>query len=161
MDVVNLGSKVTISYEGTIASGEVFESTKDTEELVFTVGVGSVMLAFEEGVIGMKIGENKEININGDEIFGAYRQELVQTVKKDLFKPGTDFKVGNVLYLTITKDDEDHQVPVSIVEVQDDAIIVDYNHPLAGQPLTYTITIDKIEKSDQKMPFVPDPDHDQ
>ena len=145
MTKVQEGDLVTVVYDGLLDNGEVFESSKDTGPLKFTVGLGTVMDAFEKGVIGMDQGETKEIKVTPQDGFGEQDPELIQTIERNSLGDGIDPQVGMVLGMTLEKDGQSHQVPAMVVEVDGDQVTIDYNHPLSGKSLTYKITVEKNE----------------
>ena len=145
MAKVQEGDLVTVVYDGLLDNGEVFESSKDTGPLKFTVGLGTVMDAFEKGVLGMDQGETKEIKVTPQDGFGEQDPELVQTIERNSLGDGIDPQVGMVLGMTLEKDGQSHQVPAMVVEVDGDQVTIDYNHPLSGKSLTYKITVEKNE----------------
>ena len=142
------GSKVKVDYEGRFESGEIFDTSKHGDHsrpLEFEVGSGQVIPGFDEAVIGMEIGEEKEIVIKPEEAYGFVKQELFQKIPKSQLPPipdGQEVKPGMVL--KIVQDDRTHQIPVKDVDA--DSITLDLNHPLAGKTLIFKITI--IDYSD-------------
>ena len=134
---------VTILYNGQLANGEVFESSKDTGPLSFQIGDQSVMPAFEQAVIGMATGETKTITLSAEEAYGPRREELVIEVPRDTFGP-RELSRGMVLGLTVEQEGKPQQVPATVVAIADTTVTVDFNHPLAGQALTFTLTLQSI-----------------
>ncbi len=146
MQNVKTGNVVTVTYEGFLANGEAFDSSEDSGPMKFQIGVNSVMPGFEKEVLGMTIGESKEINLIPEEAYGPRKEELVHTVPRSMWKKEQEIKPGLVMGLTIEKDGEKHQVPALVTQVENDQVTVDFNHPLAGQQLIYKITLDSIEE---------------
>ena len=152
MSKVQAGDQITVVYDGILENGEIFESSKDTGPLKFIVGLGTVMDAFEKNVIGMEIGETREVTVSSEDVFGEHKPELVQTISHSALGEGIEAQVGMVLGMTIEKDCQSHQVPAMVVKIVGDEITLDYNHPLAGRELTYRITLQKIEIPPQLAP---------
>ena len=144
MSKVQEGDHITVVYEGILDNGEIFESSKDTGPLKFTVGLGTVMDSFEKNVIGMEIGETREIKVSPEDGFGEHKPELVQTIDKSSLGDGIEAQVGMVLGMTVEKDGESHKVPAMVVKIVGNEVTVDYNHPLAGKGLIYKITLQEI-----------------
>jgi FKBP-type peptidyl-prolyl cis-trans isomerase 2 len=134
---------VTVRYEGMLTNGEIFESSEDTGPLEFQLGTNSVMAAFEKAVYGMAVKETRTVTIPPEEAYGPKHQELVYTVERRLFKE-KEINPGMVLGLDINKDGEVHKVPGTVVEADGEKVVVDFNHPLAGQDLVYKITLESI-----------------
>ena len=145
MTKVQEGDLITVVYDGILEDGEVFESSEDTGPLKFTVGLGTVMQAFEKSVVGMEEGETREISVAPEEGFGKHNPDLIQTIKRSSLGDGIEPQVGMVLGMTIEKDGESHQIPAMVTAIKDDEVTVDYNHPLSGKTLTYKITVEKIK----------------
>lgn len=149
--MISKGDKVKVDYEGRLESGEVFDSsTRDgtSTPLEFEVGSGMVIKGFDEGVIGMKEGEEKEIVIEPKEAYGerddARQQEipkssLPQEILDKGLNPGMNLVVQNA---------QGQKMPVLIKEVKDDAIVLDLNHPLAGKKLIFKVKVKEIGKSE-------------
>lgn len=140
------GDILTVTYTGTIAGGEVFESTADSEPLEFTIGDGSVMPAFEEQLIGMGEGESKTFTLAPEQAYGPVNQELIHTVKRRLLPDQENLRVGMVLALNAEHNGQTVKVPATLTALDGDMATVDFNHPLAGQALTYAVTIDAIRR---------------
>ena len=144
MQKVKEGDYVTITYEGTLASGEVFESASEESPFEFALGQKCVFPSFESGIIGMTLGETRTIKVGPEEAYGTRRDELVQTLDRSAFGEKADPQPGMIVGMTMEKDDQNHQVPAMIMAIDGDQITVDYNHPLAGQELHYRITLQTI-----------------
>jgi len=140
------GDSITVTYTGTLPSGEVFDSTGDSAPLEFTIGDGSVMPAFEQRVIGMAEGEQKTFTLSPEEGYGASNPELVHTVRRDILPASDELRVGMVLALSVERDGRTHKVPATLTALSDTEATVDFNHPLAGQPLTFEVTVTAIRR---------------
>ena len=159
MEISKLGDCITVDYQGVLENGDVFESTKQTGELEFTLGKASVMMAFEEGMIGVAIGDTKDIIIKPEDAYGLRQEELIQEVERSVFgDKGAELKTGMILHLTMPKDGKDQQIPATVTGLTDDKVTVDYNHPLAGHTLTYKVTLKAIKEGKSAMVHVPDGD---
>jgi FKBP-type peptidyl-prolyl cis-trans isomerase 2 len=159
MQQAKLGDCITVDYEGYLENGEIFESTKDAGELEFTLGTASVLIGLEEGMIGAAIGETREITISPEDAFGPHQKELIQELDKSVFGArSSELQTGMILHLTMPKDGKDQQIPATVIQLSDDTVTVDYNHPLAGQTLTYKVTLKTIRPGKSPIVHVPDGD---
>jgi FKBP-type peptidyl-prolyl cis-trans isomerase 2 len=149
MQKVKEGDYVTIIYEGTLESGEVFESATEEGPFEFTVGQQCVFPSFESGIIGMAPGETRTIKVSPEEAYGTRREDLIHTLNRSAFSEKTDPQPGMIVGMTMEKDGEKHQVPAMIMAIDGDQITVDYNHPLAGQELLYKITLQTIGEAEE------------
>ena len=139
---VKKNDKVTVEYEGKLETGEVFDSSeKAGKPLDFVVGENHVIKGFEEGIIGMEKGQEKEVVIESKDAYGERKEELMQEVPKDSLPKEQEPKAGMVL-LVSTPDGR--QMPVTITKVTDKGVIIDFNHPLAGKKLIFKIKLLEI-----------------
>lgn len=141
MAQVKSGDKIKVHYHGKLDSGETFDSSAGREPLEFEVGSGQVIKGFDEGVTGMTPGEKKTINIPFAEAYGPKNPEMIIEMPKDRFPKDMEIEVGMPLGMS---DQEGHQFQVTIVEIKDAVVILDANHPLAGQDLTFDLELVEI-----------------
>lgn len=145
MRQVQINDRVSFNYTGRLENGTIFRKTTESEPLVVTIGSHDIPPTLEQALIGMSVGENKVVRLEPDEGYGIRRKDLLQTVDKTVFKGKIDPQMGMILSLKVEKDGQNHQVPATVVEVQDTTIVVDYNHPLAGHNLYYDVTVVAID----------------
>ena len=145
MQRVKPNDNVTVLYEGLLSNGEIFESSKDSGPLSFTVGTGEVMPAFEQAVLDMTENETKTIRIPAADAYGPKNKDLIQTVSPKVFS-GKTIKPGMLVSMPLKKDGAAHKVPALVTKVEKNKITVDFNHPLAGQDLSFTITLKAINQ---------------
>jgi FKBP-type peptidyl-prolyl cis-trans isomerase 2 len=137
--MIQNGSVVTVHYTGKLTNGEEFDSSIGKEPFVFEVGSNQVIPGFENGLIGKSSGEKVSINIPSNEAYGDVREELLMKVSNEQL-PG-NVVVGQQLQGRNGND----MVNVSVVEVNEDHVIIDGNHPLAGKDLIFDIEIIEIQ----------------
>lgn len=141
MSVAKQGDVVHVHYTGKLDSGEVFDSSEGREPLAFTVGGGEVIAGFEVAVTGMQVGESKDVVIPVNEAYGERREELQQTIPRELMQLGTEPQAG----MQVEMHREDGAViPLLITNVDEASITVDANHPLAGEELHFNIQLAAI-----------------
>ena len=138
MAQVKAGDKIKVHYHGKLTSGETFDSSEGRAPLEFEVGSGMVIKGFDDGVTGMIVGEKKTVSIPYDEAYGPRNPEMVIEMPKDKFPKDLDIEVGMPLGMS---DQQGHQFQVTIVEIKEEVVMLDANHPLAGQPLTFEIQL--------------------
>lgn len=139
---VKLNDTVKVHYTGTTISGEIFDSSVDREPLQFTVGEGNLLKDFEDAVLGMQLNESKKINIESVNAYGVVREDLIVRIDKANLGPGIEPELGMELY---SQYPDGSEVVVRIVEIDNESILVDANHPLAGQDLSFDITLVEIQ----------------
>ena len=141
MQQVKKGDKVKVHYHGKLANGETFDSSTGRDPLEFEVGSGMVIKGFDDGVTGMSVGDKKTINIPFDEAYGPRNPDMVIEMPKDKFPKDLDIEVGMPLGMS---DQQGQQFQVTIVEIKDDIVLLDANHPLAGQDLVFDLELVEI-----------------
>lgn len=142
MQQVQHGDKIKVHYHGKLRSGETFDSSNGREPLEFTVGSGQVIKGFDEGVKGMEVGEKKTVEIPVGEAYGEKQQEMIIEFPKDQFPPDMKPEVGMQLMMS---NGSGQQFPVTVAEVREDSVVLDANHPLAGQDLIFDLELVSIE----------------
>ena len=142
MQQVKSGDKVKVHYHGRLKSGETFDSSKGREPLQFQVGSGQVIQGFDKGVTGMSVGEKKTINIPVEEAYGPKNPDMIIDFPKDRLPQDMQLEVGMPLTMS---NGAGQQFQVTVNEVKDDVVILDANHPLAGEDLIFDIELVEIE----------------
>lgn len=138
---IKKGNKIKVEYEGKFENGEVFDSSTHGDHshpLEFEVSSGKVIKGFDDAVIGMKKGEEKEFTLEPEQAYGQPNPELKQDLPKNILPKDQEPKAGMILMMT-TPDRQ--QMPAKILEVKEDKIVIDLNHPLAGKKLNFKIKI--------------------
>jgi peptidylprolyl isomerase len=100
-----------------------------------------VIKGFDDGVTGMIVGEKKTINIPFLEAYGPRNPEMVIDMPKDRFPQDMELEIGMPLVMT---DGQGQQFQVTIVEIKDDVVVLDANHPLAGKDLVFDLELVEI-----------------
>jgi FKBP-type peptidyl-prolyl cis-trans isomerase 2 len=141
MQQVQNGDKVRVHYHGKLRSGETFDSSEGREPLEFTVGSGQVIRGFDEGVKGMQQGEKRTVEIPVQDAYGEKSEEMLIEFPKDQFPPEMQPEVGMQLMMN---NSQGQSFPVTIAEVRDESVLLDANHPLAGQDLIFDLELVEI-----------------
>lgn len=139
--MVEEGKFIVIHYTGTFDDGEVFDTSIDRTPLEFQVGAGMVIPGLDKAVVGMAIGDKKDIHIEADEAYGDYDENRKQSYPLADVKQSFDPQVGMSIGVQL---DNGHQIPATITEVTDTEVIIDMNHPLAGKALNFNIELLEI-----------------
>ena len=128
MNQVTVNSTVKVHYTGKLADGEVFDTSDGKEPIEFTLGQGQLIPGFEKGLIDMKLNEKKTINMTKDDAYGEVNETLIQEVKKTDLPQDMEPKVGMGL---VSKSPDGQEINLMVVEVKEETIVIDGNHPLA------------------------------
>ncbi|MGE0131062.1 MAG: peptidylprolyl isomerase [Blastocatellales bacterium] len=141
MSTVKKGDTVKVHYTGKFATGEVFDSSEGAEPLAFTVGAEQVIPGFDQALVGMQIGETKDVVIEPEQAYGERIEELVQTIDRGQFNlSGVEPEVG----MGIEMQTPQGSIPLVITDLTDTTVTLDANHPLAGEPLHFSLTLVEI-----------------
>lgn len=141
MPTVQKGDTVHVHYTGTLADGSTFDSSAGREPLAFTAGVGQVVPGFDKAVLGMETGETQTVTLPAAEAYGEPDPEQVLTVGRDQIPPGQPLSVGDQLQVGLQGGGA---IQVTVAELDDETVTLDANHPLAGEDLTFEITVVSI-----------------
>jgi peptidylprolyl isomerase len=142
------GDTVRVHYKGTLADGTEFDSSEGREPLEFVVGEGQVIPGFDAAVTSLAIGESTTVTIPAAEAYGEHSDEGMQTFPRDAFPPDADPEVGWAVELGGPNGE---RVPATITEVTDESITLDFNHPLAGEDLTFVIELVEVVDGGPKL----------
>jgi FKBP-type peptidyl-prolyl cis-trans isomerase 2 len=144
MSVVESGDTLQLHFVSKRPDGEIFENTRTEEPITVIIGNKQINPAFEEALIGKTEGDTVTVVLPPEKAYGKYLKRLVLPIKRKKLKLEHAPSPGDV----ITVEVFDRPCRVTVVDVTDTKITVDANHPLAGETLTYEITIVKIIKHD-------------
>lgn len=141
MERVENGNTVVVNYTGRLEDGTIFDSSlnEGREPLKAQLGQGLLIKGFEDGILGMAVGDKKTIEIESKDAYGDIISEMIAEVPKDQIPEGVS--VGEVLQA------EGPMGPVSVrvTEIKDDVVVVDANHPLAGKKLIFDLELVSVE----------------
>ena len=137
--MIKKGDKIKVEYEGKLEDGTVFDSSEKVgKPLEFEVGSGQLIRGFDDAVIGMKKGEEKEVKLKPEDAYGQPNPQLLKKIPKEQLPADKELKPGMILGLSLPNG---AKMPAIIKEVTDKEITLDLNHPLAGKTLTFKIKI--------------------
>ena len=135
-------TRVLVHYTGKLEDGTIFDSTEGEEPLEVTMGTEMVLPKFEEAIQALEVGEKTTVSIDAEEGYGEYQDELLLAMPKDHF-PG-DIPMERGVELTLHSP-EGEEYPAVIVDVEEDTVMIDANHPLAGETLTFEIELVQVD----------------
>ena len=134
------GQNVKVHYKGTLDDGTVFDNSRERNQtLDFEIGKQQLLPDFENAVVGMKVGETKEFKIQ--EGYGPRHAEAVVKVPKSAFPDDFEFVVGGSVQGT---NPQGQMIQATVSAVEDDGVLLDHNHPLAGQDLNFEVELVEI-----------------
>jgi len=136
-DIVENGQVVSMEYKLTV-DGEVLDSSEEAGPLQFLAGYGNIIPGLENEMIGMKIGDSKDVVVTPENGYGEFDDDAFMEVPRSEFPKDMEIEAGIELNLT----DEDGQQQIGRVESFDDsAVRLDFNHPLAGAELHFSVKV--------------------
>jgi peptidylprolyl isomerase len=135
------GDFVAVHYKGRLRDGSIFDSSEGREPLAFELGGGQMIPGFDAAVHGMNIGDSKEAVIPADEAYGSRSEELL--VSFPIAEIPADLNPHVGLQLTLQQPDGT-PLPVVVAAITEEVIVLDANHPLAGQELIFDIELVSI-----------------
>jgi len=142
MDVIKEGDKVSILFEAKLESGETILKTENEKALSLTVGSGEIPITIEKALIDMKIGDSKTITLEPSEAFGPRINELIIELPKEGFGDNSCLDMGSVVVLN---SPQGKKFRGTILKVEEENVTVDFNHPLAGRTLIFSVTVVSID----------------
>ena len=144
MAKVEKGSKIKVHYTGTLNDGNKFDSSHDRgQTLDFEVGTGQMIKGFDEGVIGMEVGETKDLHLQPEDAYGLRKEEAQTEVPKEALPPDLNPQIGETVQgQTI----DGRPILAKVKELHENKVILDLNHPLAGEELNFKVELVEIEK---------------
>jgi FKBP-type peptidyl-prolyl cis-trans isomerase 2 len=141
MKKVESNSTVSVNYTGKLESGEIFDTSlvEGREPLVAQLGQNQLIKGFENGLIDMVVGEKKTVTIESEDAYGPYNDFMVEEVEKEKL-PG-EVEVGTALQA------QTQMGPINFVvkEVKEGTVVLDGNHPLAGQRLIFDLEVVDVQ----------------
>jgi peptidylprolyl isomerase len=158
------GDRVTINFIGTLEDGTVFDTTfpesnpeaacstedcgsddcgccDESGPMELVIGEDDFFTQIEEALVGMAPGEKKTVKIPAEDAFGEYDEDKVFTVPRSEIPDDIYPEVGQELELT---GEDDEVIEVTVIEVDEENITLDANHPLAGEDLSYEVELFEI-----------------
>jgi len=145
LTVVKKGDKIKVEYVGSLEDGTVFDSSENhNEPLEFTVGEGQIIKGFDDAVVGMNVGDEKEISLPPEEAYGEHNPEFVKDMPRNMFPKEQDITPGMVFMVDLQ---DGRKIQVRVNKVSDDSVTIDLNPPLAGKTLKFKIKILEISQN--------------
>ena len=136
------GDFVKVEYEGFLDDGRIFDSTEQHGfPLKLTIGAGVYLDALENALIGMEVDEEKTIHLSPKEAYGEHLNERVETIERKTLPTKKELEEGSLIVLTSSEGEE---TPAKVIDLTETEVTLDFNHPLAGIPLNFRITLLEI-----------------
>ena len=138
MQRAQVGDRVTVHYIGTLDNGRIFDQRDSDEPLSFTLGAGEVFSAMETEIIGMKAGEVKNIYLAAEQAYGLRLDENLLKVSRQMFPADRELRIGQKLKIELGGHE---QRLMRIRNIDEQEVLLDGNHDLAGCDLTFALQL--------------------
>ncbi|MFC1771541.1 peptidylprolyl isomerase [Candidatus Margulisiibacteriota bacterium] len=132
------GDIVSVHYIGKLTNGIVFDTSKDRDPLSFEIGAGQMIPGFENAIIDMEIDQTKELLIPCDQAYGPHKEALISEIPKTSLPPDLDPQIDEQI---VIEDNSGNEIHAIVIEINEDTITLDTNHPLAGEDLIFKIIL--------------------
>jgi FKBP-type peptidyl-prolyl cis-trans isomerase SlyD len=146
---MNIKDKVYVAfdYRLTLDSGEEVDSSPEGQPLAFITGSSQIIPGLEKAMMGMSVGDNLKISIEPEDAYGQINQELFKDVPKKHFPSDAELKPGMIFQTNGPQG----PMACNLKEIKDeDTVIVDFNHPLAGERLHFDVNIVTVREPTAK-----------
>ncbi|MBL8050926.1 MAG: peptidylprolyl isomerase [Anaerolineales bacterium] len=148
IEKVDDGVVVSMEYKLTV-DGEVLDSSDEAGPLQFLAGYGNIIPGLEKEMMGMKIGDSKEVTVQPEDGYGELDDEAFMDVPRSEFP--ADMKLEQGAELHITDEDGEHQAAY-VLSFDDKTVKLDFNHPLAGAVLNFYVKVVALrEPTDEEL----------
>lgn len=140
--ILEPGTKVTLHFALRLPSGEVIDSNFEHEPATFTVGDGNLLPSFEKAIFGLQEGDKQTFVIKAEDSFGQRNPNNLQEVPRAQFRSDIELSEGLMLSFADAKKTE---LPGVVRSFDEDIVVIDFNHPLAGHDILFDVAILHIE----------------
>jgi len=139
--VIEEGSRVSIEYTLKLDDGSTVQSNMGEEPLIYTQGGGQILPALEAELAGLTANDTRKVDLSAEQGYGAIDPQAFETVPLDRIPP----EARNVGAVLMAQNSTGDQRPVRVVEVREQDVVLDLNHPLAGQALHFDVKVVGVE----------------
>ncbi len=136
--MIKEGTVVSLAYTLTDNAGEELDKADKNEPFEYLHGVGQIVPGLEKALAGLTVGAKKKVQVTPEEGYGTVEEQLRTTASRKQFPPGADMQVGVRFAAEVAPG---QQVVFTVVDVKDDDIMLDGNHPLAGVTLNFDVEV--------------------
>ena len=145
MAAIKKGDTVRIHYTGTLSDGTVFDSSAGKDPLEFQVGVGHVIAGLDAALMGMNVGEKKVVDIASDDAYGPVREGGRQEFPRSMIPDTVPLEAGGQLQM---QTQDGRVILMQVLSFDDETVVADANHPLAGKDLTFDFEVVSLLEGD-------------
>ena len=136
---IQTGTSVTLHFSIALENGHIVDSNFEGNPATFSVGDGNLLPGFESSLLGLEVGDEREFIIPPENAFGQHNTQNVQSVDRGNFDE-SDLEIGSILSL----QNGDGELPGVIIALEENLVMVDFNHPLSGKNIVFQVKIVEI-----------------
>ena len=148
---INPNAVVGVSYQLKLSNGELADEATSEQPLLFIHGIGQTLPDFDSNLSGLSIGDNFEFTLTAEQGYGEHNPNYVVDLEKQIFEgpdvPEDLLTVGNMLPM---QDQEGNPMDGTVMEIGDETVKMDFNHPLAGEALNFKGSVVAIRDASQE-----------
>ncbi|MCM4163214.1 MULTISPECIES: peptidylprolyl isomerase [unclassified Arenibacter] len=138
MGRVKENDTVKVHYTGKLNNGQIFDSSLERDPIEVTLGQGQLIPGFEKELVNMEVNEKKTINVPKEEAYGDIMEELFHEINRKELPEDIKPEIGMML---MAKNPDGTENQLRITDVKEETIVIDANHVLAGQDLTFELEL--------------------
>ena len=136
---IQTGTSVTLHFSLALENGHIVDSNFEGNPATFSVGDGNLLPGFESSLLGLEVGDEREFIISPENAFGQHNAQNVQAVDRGNFDE-SELEIGSILSF----QNGDGELPGVIIELEENQVMVDFNHPLSGKNIVFQVKIVEI-----------------
>ncbi|MFL2495260.1 MAG: peptidylprolyl isomerase [Porticoccaceae bacterium] len=136
---IQTGTSVTLHFSLALENGHIVDSNFEGNPATFSVGDGNLLPGFESSLLGLEVGDEREFIIPPENAFGQHNTQNVQSVDRGNFDE-SDLEIGSILSF----QNGDGELPGVIIALEENLVMVDFNHPLSGKNIVFQVKIVEI-----------------
>jgi FKBP-type peptidyl-prolyl cis-trans isomerase SlyD len=139
---MQIANNLVVSFDYTLKDpeGNLIDSSDKGQPLSYIQGLGQIIPRLESAMLGKQTGDKFQITISPLEAYGEYNDELVQKIPKDQFEAGVNIVPG----MQFSAEREGEHYTITVLEVEEENVVIDGNHPLAGIELNFDVSITEV-----------------
>ncbi len=148
IEILTIGydCEVTMHFTLALEDGTIADASVDGEPMTFTMGDGTMIEGLEMVLYGLKVGDKQSLSIEPRDTFGFPEDENIHTLARTEFSDELKIEEGMIIGFNTPSGEE---IPGAILEIKDNEVKVDFNHPLAGHEVVFTVEIVNIKPAQQ------------
>ena len=136
---IQAGTSVTLHFSLALENGHIVDSNFEGNPATFSVGDGNLLPGFESRLLGLAVGDEREFIISPENAFGQHNAQNVQAVDRGNFDE-SELEIGSILSF----QNGDGELPGVIIALEENQVMVDFNHPLSGKNIVFQVKIVEI-----------------